>query len=246
MKTDFAIGHNPRSLSSDRLSRLGLLPEPAGYVDGANLYQFVTGSPVGNVDPMGLKEERRNNGDGTQSIKSFTFSQPEMTIDYDKGHSRDTVIAEVTIDLRASVARGNDKSADIQLDYNWHALTDGFQHTIPDRKDVNGGLRYKDTTEKLNWDGKTDASGKKMAKGSDIYAKISLGTVSCDGKLKGTVEVIRDDLTQHNMTKPYKPDVYWTISFEVTLDKDGNFNPPPKLTYTQTKGVGEVDPYPKP
>jgi hypothetical protein len=40
-------------VTSDRLSRLGLPPEPAGYVDGANLYQFVDSSPLTSVDPLG-------------------------------------------------------------------------------------------------------------------------------------------------------------------------------------------------
>src|SRR5437588_458005 len=28
--------------------------DPAGYVDGANLYQFVTSNPLGKQDPLGL------------------------------------------------------------------------------------------------------------------------------------------------------------------------------------------------
>jgi len=38
----------------DRLSRLGILEEPMGYVDGANLYEYVRDDPVNLVDPLGL------------------------------------------------------------------------------------------------------------------------------------------------------------------------------------------------
>lgn len=39
----------------ERLSRLGVLEEPMGYVDGQNLYQYVTSNPVNLVDPLGLQ-----------------------------------------------------------------------------------------------------------------------------------------------------------------------------------------------
>jgi hypothetical protein len=40
---------------NERLTRLGRLREPAGYVDGQNLYEYVQSDPVGNVDPDGLQ-----------------------------------------------------------------------------------------------------------------------------------------------------------------------------------------------
>jgi len=40
---------------SDRMARMGLLNEPAGYVDGPNLYEFVGSNPVDRVDPAGLR-----------------------------------------------------------------------------------------------------------------------------------------------------------------------------------------------
>lgn len=40
---------------SERLSRMGLLTEPAGYVDGTNLYEYVTSNPTNFLDPMGLQ-----------------------------------------------------------------------------------------------------------------------------------------------------------------------------------------------
>lgn len=46
MKMDIATGH---------FTSTHILQEPIGYVDGANLYQFVGGSPVNKVDPQGLK-----------------------------------------------------------------------------------------------------------------------------------------------------------------------------------------------
>jgi len=45
------------TLKTERLIRMGLLAEPAGYVDGMNLYEFVTSNPVNLVDPLGLKAE---------------------------------------------------------------------------------------------------------------------------------------------------------------------------------------------
>jgi hypothetical protein len=52
--------------SVDRKGRLGLLTEPAGYVDGQNLYQYVKGNPVDTNDPSGLKipDEDRPPGSG--------------------------------------------------------------------------------------------------------------------------------------------------------------------------------------
>jgi len=41
----------------ERLSRLGILTEPAGYVDGASLYEYVQSNPTGFVDPSGLRAE---------------------------------------------------------------------------------------------------------------------------------------------------------------------------------------------
>jgi hypothetical protein len=39
---------------SERLTRLGILQAPLGYVDGGDVYEYVRCSPVGGVDPMGL------------------------------------------------------------------------------------------------------------------------------------------------------------------------------------------------
>lgn len=39
----------------ERLSRLGILFAPMGYVDGANRYEFVMDNPVGLLDPMGTE-----------------------------------------------------------------------------------------------------------------------------------------------------------------------------------------------
>lgn len=41
----------------ERLSRLGILEEPMGYVDGQNLYQFVGSSPTDRLDPTGLEDD---------------------------------------------------------------------------------------------------------------------------------------------------------------------------------------------
>lgn len=40
---------------SERMTRLGLLTEPAGYVDGPNLYEYVGSNPVNQLDPLGLQ-----------------------------------------------------------------------------------------------------------------------------------------------------------------------------------------------
>lgn len=46
-----------RVVSNERLLRLGLLQEPAGYVDGPNLFQYVGGNPVNRLDPTGLTDK---------------------------------------------------------------------------------------------------------------------------------------------------------------------------------------------
>jgi hypothetical protein len=43
---------------SEWRSRLGLLSEPMGYVDGTNLYEFVADDPTGLVDPFGRKGQK--------------------------------------------------------------------------------------------------------------------------------------------------------------------------------------------
>jgi len=42
----------------ERLSRLGLLEEPLGYVDGLTLYEFVNSNPINGLDPEGLLDKR--------------------------------------------------------------------------------------------------------------------------------------------------------------------------------------------
>lgn len=46
---------------SDHMTRMGLLSEPAGYVDGNNLYEGYKGSPANHTDPMGLRIGPDNN-----------------------------------------------------------------------------------------------------------------------------------------------------------------------------------------
>ena len=59
----------------ERLSRMGILEEPMGYVDGRNLYQFVGSDPVGLVDPMGLEIEYVGNNT-PDAIKRFNRGKP--------------------------------------------------------------------------------------------------------------------------------------------------------------------------
>jgi hypothetical protein len=44
---------NGSTVGNERLSRLGLLQEPAGYVDGQNLYEYVRSCPTSLVDLYG-------------------------------------------------------------------------------------------------------------------------------------------------------------------------------------------------
>lgn len=41
-------------LNTERLQRLGILEEPMGYVDGANVYEYVGSNPLDRTDPQGL------------------------------------------------------------------------------------------------------------------------------------------------------------------------------------------------
>lgn len=43
--------------SNERHNRLGMLEEPMGHIDSANLYEFVGSGPLGAVDPAGLAEQ---------------------------------------------------------------------------------------------------------------------------------------------------------------------------------------------
>lgn len=49
-----ATASNGRRVSNERLLRLGLLQEPAGYVDGQSLYEYVGSNALSNLDPAGL------------------------------------------------------------------------------------------------------------------------------------------------------------------------------------------------
>lgn len=46
---------NLDTLRKERMTRMGLLAEPAGYVDGTNLYEYVGSNPTASVDPFGLQ-----------------------------------------------------------------------------------------------------------------------------------------------------------------------------------------------
>lgn len=45
---------NQETARRNRLTRLGILEEPMGYVDGHNLYEYVKSNPVTLLDPTGL------------------------------------------------------------------------------------------------------------------------------------------------------------------------------------------------
>lgn len=72
------------SNNMDRLSRLGLLEEPLGYVDGMNLYEYVRSTPSGHTDPSGLRMLAQPNppsqiapipGGGNKSVRTTEFSR---------------------------------------------------------------------------------------------------------------------------------------------------------------------------
>lgn len=44
-----------RLVGNERLSRLGLLHEPLGYVDGMSLYEYVRSTPASLADHLGLQ-----------------------------------------------------------------------------------------------------------------------------------------------------------------------------------------------
>jgi RHS repeat-associated protein len=69
--------------------------EPFGsaYVDGVNLEQFTGSDPTSLQDPSGFATVEGSN--------SATFEQPEIT--RNNGHTRDTIIAEVTISVEADI-----------------------------------------------------------------------------------------------------------------------------------------------
>src|ERR1700704_3747389 len=68
---------------NEQMSRLGLLNEPAGYVDGPNLYEFVESNPVGLLDPMGLQATSRPAalGDAALGGGSATFNAGDYSVD---------------------------------------------------------------------------------------------------------------------------------------------------------------------
>jgi hypothetical protein len=77
---------NRRTVSNERLSRLGLLQEPAGYVDGQNLYEYVQSNPIALVDPLGLQAA------ASQPANGLSGYQGAVTVKVDDG--------EITIALR--------------------------------------------------------------------------------------------------------------------------------------------------
>jgi len=54
MKLASPVENNARIGSRSRFSRLGILEEPVGYVDGTNLYDYVKNDPIDHLDPLGL------------------------------------------------------------------------------------------------------------------------------------------------------------------------------------------------
>src|SRR5947209_9881826 len=68
---------SPESRRTERLSRIGILEEPMGYVDGQNLYQFVGSDPVSSVDPLGLTAETQPTTQrGNLTIEPVKFGDP--------------------------------------------------------------------------------------------------------------------------------------------------------------------------
>jgi hypothetical protein len=60
-----------RTVSTDRLSALGILSEPLGYVDGMSQYEYVGSNPVNRVDPNGLKLIIRGSAADQKSIRDI-------------------------------------------------------------------------------------------------------------------------------------------------------------------------------
>ncbi|HZL36136.1 MAG TPA: hypothetical protein VFC78_12540 [Tepidisphaeraceae bacterium] len=87
-----------RRSTNERLSRLGILHEPMGYVDGANLYEFVADGPIDLVDPLGLDAEK-------------TFTIHDTTRDGSPADPQGTV----TVSLSGTNLCAGDKKGKIEL-----------------------------------------------------------------------------------------------------------------------------------
>jgi RHS repeat-associated protein len=84
--------------------------DPAGYVNGSDVYQAMDSSPLTLTDPSGLD--------------THTWIQPEITLD--NGHTQDTPIAEIVITLNYKFT--DSYHIDTTLEFRWHPLTNSGLH----------------------------------------------------------------------------------------------------------------------
>lgn len=89
-----ATASKGRTVSNERLSRLGLLREPAGYVDGQSLYEYVQSNSVALVDPLGLQAAT------SQPANDLSGYSGAVTVKVDDG--------EITIGLRQRQLQGQE------------------------------------------------------------------------------------------------------------------------------------------
>jgi hypothetical protein len=109
---------NGRTVSNKRLSRLGLLHEPAGYVDGPSLYQYVGSTPTTATDPLGLRRVVHHRVfliEKVVSAKVLDKSTVEFTV---PRVFHVTVMAVLAIALSSCAHAGRSPDADDYIEVN--------------------------------------------------------------------------------------------------------------------------------
>jgi uncharacterized protein RhaS with RHS repeats len=221
--------------------------DPAGYVDGKNLYQFVSGTPVVRRDPLGLAGE----DDTYKIIKTAEFEQRDM--ETGEGHHPGEVIGLVTIQLKADTSKltgpWQNPSAKLKLTWTWHAK---FEH--PENQQIKQpgfqgvlkvGKQFLDDVERAaGGEGKLDYKPGPGGgtKDSETSGEVDLGEIQCGHKLRGTVGVVR----KYTLGDETRESEVWKIDYIVTLSKGAKFDPEPTLTYTKGSGGWGPDPTPVP
>ncbi|REJ91914.1 MAG: RHS repeat protein [Planctomycetota bacterium] len=197
-------------------------------------FVYASNSPVLILDPS-----------GERAVASVEYKVYEMTIEPPR--TANTVIAEVTLTLDATYDRCHTVCGpvyhcpvplcfcvgdiDISLEFDWHALTDGFQHTLGSGRGTNPlpsydiGMLVGDEWIPLRWTGNLDDDGRRIARDSHYRGTAHLGQVPCAGpqtalgrvgvfggqNFRQYIDAVREDLGSNQARDTYG---YFTISYD--------------------------------
>jgi len=113
---------------SPQLGRF-LQPDPAGYIDGMNLYAYVGNNPLNWLDPWGLWTVGAHRRLGRYGTGSGKFDYARLDLDYDARNTKYTYrhyrdLLSAIQDAKEAAGRGDAKA----FEYHVHEVQDYYSH----------------------------------------------------------------------------------------------------------------------